>query len=95
MYRLPPPARRGLRKLREFRWREAGLTCLSSIRCVIPSSLRSLARASGGEAQGTAISKGQLREGTQGWVAGQGRDSGLTLSLLAARAKSEMVDLYQ
>ena len=50
--------------------------------------MRRLARASGGEAQalGTTISKGQLREGRQGRVAGQGRDSDPILSLLAAAA---------
>ena len=51
----------------------------------------------GGEAEplGTAISKGQPREDTQGRVAGQGRDPDLILSLLAAKAKREMIDLYQ
>lgn len=43
----------------------------------------------------TAISKGQLREDTQGRAAGQGRNSDPILSLLAARAKREMVDLCQ
>lgn len=47
------------------------------------------------ESLGTAISKGQPREDMQGWVAGQGWDPNLILSLLAAKAKREMVDLYQ